>query len=124
MFLHNSREETEHAEKLMAYQNKRGGKLAYKEVRPPLICQLTAKVALQEAIKTEKKVTQSLEEIVKLGEKCHDYHLCDFITAELLSEQYSEIKKLCDLYTTINMVGGGLGLHTLDRKLLKEYQIK
>lgn len=60
-FKHNSDEEREHAEKLMKYQNKRGGRVVLKDIQRPEKDEWgTPLQALQTALALEKNVNQSL----------------------------------------------------------------
>lgn len=60
-FAHNSSEEREHAEKLMKYQNKRGGRVLLKDIQRPEKDEWgTPLQALQTALALEKNVNQSL----------------------------------------------------------------
>lgn len=60
-FKHQSDEEREHAEKLMSYQNKRGGRIVLKDIQRPEKDEWgTPLQALQTALTLEKNVNQSL----------------------------------------------------------------
>jgi ferritin heavy chain len=55
-------------------------------------------------------VNKSLLNLHKVGEENNDPQLCDFIESEYLEEQVEAIKKIADLVTQLNRVGGdGLG---------------
>lgn len=57
----------------------------------------------------------------KVAEENNDPQLCDFIESEYLEEQVEAIKKIGDLVTQLNRVGGdGLGLYLWDQELLKK----
>lgn len=55
-------------------------------------------------------VNKSLLNLHKVGEENNDPQLCDFVESEYLEEQVEAIKKIADLVTQLNRVGGdGLG---------------
>lgn len=55
-------------------------------------------------------VNKSLLNLHKVAEENNDPQLCDFIESEYLQEQVEAIKKIADLVTQLNRVGGdGLG---------------
>lgn len=55
-------------------------------------------------------VNKSLLNLHKVAEENNDPQLCDFIESEYLEEQVEAIKKIADLVTQLNRVGGdGLG---------------
>jgi len=57
-----------------------------------------------------KDVNKSLLNLHKVAEENNDPQLCDFIETEYLEEQVEAIKKIADLVTQLNRVGGdGLG---------------
>lgn len=61
-----------------------------------------------------KDVNKSLLNLHKVAEENNDPQLCDFIESEYLEEQVEAIKKIADLVTQLNRVGGdGLGCKLL-----------
>ncbi|XP_076293518.1 ferritin 1 heavy chain [Lasioglossum baleicum] len=80
--------------------------------------------ALEEALKLEAKVTDSIREIIKTCENVHsfnDYHLVDYLTTDFLDEQYKGMRDLAGKISTLNkMMGthGPLGEFLFDKKLL------
>merc|ERR1712168_1198733 len=72
-FKKSSDEEREHGEKLIQYQNKRGGKVVFQDIAKPSSMEL------------EKTVNQSLLDLHKASDG--DAHLCDFLEGEFLGEQ-------------------------------------
>lgn len=68
-----SHEETEHAEKLMAYQNKRGGRVVLQPIAKPAQDEWGSGLeAMQAALELEKTVNQSLLELHKLATERDD----------------------------------------------------
>ncbi len=118
LFSENSKEEREHAEKLMKYMNDRGGRVFLKEVSKPEKDEWgTAIDALQIALNLEKEVNQSLLNLHGLGSTNTDPHLCDFLETEYLQEQVKSIKYLSELITKCKRAGPGLGEYMIDREL-------
>uniref|UniRef100_A0A9J8CAJ2 Ferritin n=2 Tax=Cyprinus carpio TaxID=7962 RepID=A0A9J8CAJ2_CYPCA len=79
-FRHQSHEEREHAEKLMKFQNQRGGRIFLQDVKKPEKDEWGSGVeALECALQLEKSVNHSLLELHKLSSQHNDPHMCDFI---------------------------------------------
>ena len=115
----NSDEEREHAEKLMKYLNKRGGRVVLRDVQSPAKNEWTNGLeSLEEALELEKKVNDSLLKLHGLASQHSDPHLTDFLEEEFLDEQVESIKKLGDLITKLNRAGPqGLGEYLFDKDL-------
>lgn len=118
-FKHNSEEEREHAEKLMKYINKRGGRVVLQDVKKPSRDEWGSGLeALETALALEKKVNESLLAIHRIASDVNDPHLCDFLESEYLNEQVESIKKLGDLITKLKRAGPqGLGEYLFDKDL-------
>ncbi|CAH1782225.1 unnamed protein product [Owenia fusiformis] len=117
-FKKNSDEEREHAEKLMEYQNKRGGRIVFQDVQKPVKDEWgTGLDALQAALELEKNVNQSLLELHALADSVHDEHLGDFIEDVYLGEQVESIKELSDYITQLKKAGPGIGEYLFDKDL-------
>uniref|UniRef100_A0A8C6KIW0 Ferritin n=1 Tax=Nothobranchius furzeri TaxID=105023 RepID=A0A8C6KIW0_NOTFU len=101
-FKENSDEEREHAEKLLAFQNKRGGRIFLQDVKKPERDEWGSGLeAMQCALQLEKTVNQALLDLHKLASGHVDPHLCDFLESHYLSEQVEAIKKLGDHITNL-----------------------
>ncbi|XP_037544752.1 ferritin, middle subunit-like [Nematolebias whitei] len=101
-FKENSDEEKEHAEKLMDFQNKRGGRIFLQDVKKPERNEWGSGLeAMQCALQLEKKVNQALLDLHKLASDRTDPHLCDFLEKHYLNEQVETIKKLGDYITNL-----------------------
>jgi ferritin heavy chain len=118
-FAHNSEEEREHAEKLMKYLNKRGGRVVLQDVKRPDRDEWGNGLSgLQTALDLEKKVNQSLLDLHALATTHNDPHLTDFLEGEYLEEQVEAIKELGDLITKLKRAGPeGLGEYLFDKDL-------
>ncbi|CAG8517988.1 764_t:CDS:1 [Ambispora leptoticha] len=118
-FQESATEERDHANKLINYQNLRGGKVVLTDLKVPEANWTSAKVALETALQLEKDVNKSLLNLHKIAEEQNDPQLCDYLESEFLGEQVVAIKKLADFVTQLNRVGGdGLGLYLFDQDLL------
>ncbi|XP_026203493.1 ferritin, middle subunit-like [Anabas testudineus] len=101
-FKHESHEEREHAEKLLSFQNKRGGRIFLQDVKKPDRNEWGSGLeAMQCALQLEKNVNQALLDLHKLATQHQDPHLCDFLESHYLNEQVEMIKKLGDYITNL-----------------------
>lgn len=117
-FLEASHEEREHAEKLMKYQNKRGGRIVLQDVQKPERDEWgTGLEAMQCALALEKRVNQSLLDLHRLADSHDDGQLTDFIEGEYLKEQVDAIKDISDHITQLKRVGPGIGEFMYDKEL-------
>lgn len=117
-FRENADEENEHAEKLMKYQNTRGGRVVLQKVdKPDKDTWGTPLDAMQAALELEKTVNQSLLDLHKLSASHDDAHLCDYLEREFLDDQVESIKKISEYITNLKRVGNGLGEFLFDKHL-------
>ncbi|KHN31302.1 Ferritin-3, chloroplastic [Glycine soja] len=91
-FKESSEEEREHAEKLMEYQNKRGGKVKLQSIVMPLTEfdheeKGDALYAMELALSLEKLTNEKLLNLHSVASKNNDVQLADFIESEFLGEQ-------------------------------------
>uniref|UniRef100_UPI001CCD039F ferritin family protein n=1 Tax=Vibrio vulnificus TaxID=672 RepID=UPI001CCD039F len=94
--------EREHAEKLMSFQNKRGGRIFLQDIKKPERNEWGSGLeAMQCALQLEKTVNQTLLDLQKLATDKGDPHLCDFLESHYLNEQVEAIKKLGDHVTNL-----------------------
>jgi len=113
-----SHEEREHAEKLMKYQNMRGGRIVLHDIQKPERDEWgTGLEAMQCALALEKQVNQSLLDLHKLADTKDDGQLTDFLEGEFLKEQVEAIKEMSNHVTQLKRVGPGLGEYTYDKHL-------
>jgi len=114
-----SEEEREHAEKLMKFQNKRGGRIVLQNISKPERDEWgTGLDAMQAALALEKNVNQALLDLHKIADSHGDAQMCDFIENEFLSEQVDAIKELSDHVTNLKRVGPGMGEYLFDKETL------
>merc|ERR1712044_104811 len=96
-FKHASDEEREHAEKLMKYQNQRGGRIILQDIKKPERDEWGSGLdAMQAALALEKQVNQSLLDLHGVAGSHNDAQMCDFIENHYLTEQVEAIKQLAD----------------------------
>lgn len=120
-FRHASDEEREHAQKLMDYQNKRGGRVVLNPIDKPAKDEWgTGLDALTAALELEKTVNQSLLDLHGVATKNEDPQMCDFLEGEYLKEQVEAQKELGDYITQLKRAGAGLGEWHFDRMLLEK----
>lgn len=120
-FKKSSDEEREHAEKLMKYQNKRGGRVVLQDIKKPDRDEWgTGLEAMQVALQLEKSVNQALLDLHKVASSHEDAQFADFLESEYLEEQVNAIKEISDHITQLKRVGPGLGEYTYDKESLSE----
>lgn len=118
-FKKQSEEEREHAEKLMKYQNMRGGRIVLADVKKPDRDEWGSGLeAMQAALQLEKNVNTALLEVHSIANKHGDPQMCDFIETEYLEEQVRSIKEISDYVTNLKRVGQGLGEYQFDHETL------
>jgi len=118
-FKESSDEEREHAQKLMKYQNSRGGRIVLQAIEAPTMQEWgTAVDGLSAALDLEKQVNQSLLELHKTAATNEDPHLTKFLEDNYLEEQVESIKQLGDMITKLKRAGpDGLGEYLFDKEL-------
>ncbi|CAL1538281.1 unnamed protein product [Lymnaea stagnalis] len=120
-FKKQSDEEREHAEKLMKYQNMRGGRVLLQDVKKPELDEWgNGLEAMSSALKLEKSVNQSLLDLHKVAEGKNDVQLGDFLEGEFLKEQSESIKQIADYVRQLTRAGPGLGEFLFDKETLQE----
>ncbi|XWS43885.1 hypothetical protein CRYUN_Cryun16bG0142900 [Craigia yunnanensis] len=124
-FKESSEEEREHAEKLMEYQNIRGGRVKLHSIlMPPSEFEHAEKgdalYAMELALSLEKLTNVKLLSLHNVAEKNNDAQMAEFIEREFLSEQVEAIKKISEYVAQLRMVGKGHGVWHFDQRLLRE----
>jgi len=116
-----SDEEREHAEKFMAYQNIRGGRIVLQQINKPTRDEWSSPLdAVQAALELEKTVNQTLLDLHGVASERADPQLCDFLESNFLEEQVHAIKELSEFVARLRRVGKGLGEHIFDKELLEK----
>ncbi|XP_077170259.1 ferritin heavy chain A-like [Paroedura picta] len=123
-FRSQSREEREHADKLLRFQSQRGGRVLLQDIKKPDRDAWGSTLeAMEAALQLEKSVNQALLELHHLAGEKGDPHLCDFLETHYLDEQVKAIKVLGDYITNLRRLGasqGGLGEYLFDKHSLGE----
>ena len=113
-----AKEENEHANKFMEYQNKRGGTIVLLDIKKPAQQSwATPLEAHQMGLQLEKDVYQSLLEIHASATKYNDPHLTNYLEEEFIDEQVDSIKKYAKNITNIRRCGAGIGEFIFDKEL-------
>ncbi|KAI4353447.1 hypothetical protein L6164_002396 [Bauhinia variegata] len=124
-FKESSEEEREHAEKLMKFQNIRGGRVVLHPIVGPSsefdhVEKGDALYAMELALSLEKLVNEKLLHVHSVADKNNDPEMADFIESEFLHEQVEAIKKISDYVSQLRRVGKGHGVWHFDQSLLHE----
>ncbi|WOL14808.1 ferritin-4, chloroplastic-like isoform X1 [Canna indica] len=124
-FMESSDEEREHAEKLMEYQNKRGGRVKLQSILMPLSEydhpeKGDALHAMELALSLEKLTNEKLLNLHRVAQECHDVEMADFVEREFLGNQVEDIKKISGYVAQLRRVGKGHGVWHFDQMLLRE----
>ena len=113
-----SLEEREHADKLVEYQNKRGGTVKINNITGINNTFYNSEIgssnllqAFKMALDMEQKVYKSLLHLHELGDIHKDPALADFIESEYLTEQIDAINELACYVSQLQLIGNdGAGL--------------
>jgi len=117
-FRKNSDEEREHAQKLIKFQNQRGGRVVYQDVKKPEKDEWGSLTdAMQSALDLERNVNQALLDLHGIASKHNDPQMCDFIENHYLTEQVEAIKEISGHITNLKRNGPGLGEFIYDKEL-------
>ncbi|CAA2998331.1 ferritin-3, chloroplastic-like [Olea europaea var. sylvestris] len=124
-FKESSEEERDHAEKLMEYQNKRGGKVKLQSILMPLsefdhAEKGDALYAMELSLSLEKLTNEKLLNLHAVASRNNDAQLSDFVESEFLAEQVEAIKKISEYVSQLRRVGKGHGVWHFDQMLLHE----
>jgi len=118
-FKESSDEERGHAQKLMDFQNKRGGRIVLQDIQKPAKQDWSSGLeAMEAALELEKTVNQALLDLHAIATKNNDPQFMDFLETHYLTEQVDAIKKLADHVTNLRRVGPGLGEYMFDKESL------
>lgn len=125
-FMENSREEKQHADKLVDYLNSRNGRITTIKVADAKYGGGTAFQALSDALSLEKDVTRNLMDLHKASSnnKGPDVHLTDYLESEILREQVESMRKLQGYISQLKRMAGEqndkMAEYLLDRQLKGE----
>jgi len=121
-FKKSSHEEREHAELLMEYQNKRGGKVKLQSIMMPDMefggsPSGDALYAMELALSLEKLVNEKLLNLHQVADNHSDPQMTDFLEGNFLAEQVDAIKQISGYVSELRRVGKGHGVYHFDLQL-------
>ncbi|KAG9299243.1 hypothetical protein G9A89_013891 [Geosiphon pyriformis] len=123
-FNHQAEEEYKRAQKLVSYQNMRGGRVILRAIPQPPSEWQSAKNAVEVSLGLEKNVNKSLLNLNEIAVRNNDHQMVHFIRTEFLLERVKLIEEFAKMLTHLNRVGGdGLGLYLFDQNLLEHGKI-
>ncbi|KAM1494731.1 hypothetical protein ACFX15_028630 [Malus domestica] len=120
-FKESSEVERQHAEKLMEYQNKRGGKVKLQSMRMPVsefghVKKGDALCAIELALGLEKLNNEKLLNLHT--NENNDVQLVDFVESNYLTEQVEAIYKMSKYVAQLRRIVTGHGVRHFDQMLL------
>merc|ERR1712017_66461 len=121
-FKHESEEERDHSEKLIEYQNKRGGRVVLGALMSPITefdheQNGEALYSMELALSLEKLNYEKLVDVHKVADEAGDPSLTDFIEGEYLEEQIEAINKVAKFVSQLRRIGKGHAVWDVDRAL-------
>lgn len=121
-----SNDEREHAQSLMDYQNRRGGRVMLQTIPAPLsefnhTEKGDALNAMELALSLEKLNYQKLKNLDKLAVDAEDFNLADYVD-KLLDDQTEDVKRAADYVSQLRRVGKGHGTWAWDQQLYEDYE--
>uniref|UniRef100_A0A8C8YR26 Ferritin n=1 Tax=Prolemur simus TaxID=1328070 RepID=A0A8C8YR26_PROSS len=121
-FLRRSHQQREHAEKLMAMQNRRGGRICLYNIKKPHEDDWEGGLqAMECAFHLEKCINQSVLELHELATAKADAQLCDFLESHCLQEHVKIIEEVGGYLTDLRKMGAldaGLAEYLFDELTL------
>ena len=123
-FKKSSEEENEHADKMIEYQLKRGGKYNFEGI-PSITLELEnlrmsnmhVKRSFELALDLEKTVNNNLLELHDLADNSKDPTFCDFLEANFLDEQVEANYELGKIISKLELIGNDkTGLFLFDHE--------
>jgi len=106
--------ERELAEKMMKYQNLRGGRIVLADVRAPSLEWNSHVNVLQDTVALEKKLNDSLLDLQKLCEEKVDPQMAHYVTETYITNKVDVISEIGKLLTNAKRCGNDLGLYQFD----------
>jgi len=119
-FKKQSEEEHKHAQMLMEYQNKRGGRVKFNNIKKPCKDEWGNGLdAMREALFLEKDVYTALMGLHTTASDLKDAQMTDFLESNFLGEQIESIKELSNYVATLERLKGDpLGEYLFDKQTL------
>ncbi|KAH7730419.1 FTN-2 protein [Aphelenchoides avenae] len=120
-FKNQSVEERNHAQKLIDYQNDRGGRVVLHDLRKPAKQEYESLLeAFKDAVALEKANNEALLRLHAVASEKNDPDLTNFLEEFYLREQVIEIQQMARKANQLERIGQGLGEHLFDQELLSE----
>ncbi|XP_043535477.1 ferritin heavy chain, oocyte isoform-like [Chiloscyllium plagiosum] len=117
-------EEQKHAKLLMDFQNQRGGRIIFWDIKKPSRDEWgNGLEAMEQALELEKTVNKSILELHKVASEHNDLVLCEFLESNYLNEQIEAIRMFGDHITNLKRLGApenGMGEYLFDKHTLGE----
>jgi len=109
-------EEHKHAQLLMDYQNKRGGRIKLNSIRKPCKDEWgSGLAAMEEALTLEKDIYDALMGLHQHASDLNDAQMTDFVESNFLNEQIDSIQQLAKYVNTLKRLGEGIGEYLFDK---------
>jgi len=109
------------ARKLMKYQNLRGGRIVFADIKKAEKDEWgTGIEALQAVFELQKSVNTALLELHAIAAKNNDPQMADFLESDFLELQAKELKTVADALANLKRVGPGLGEYQYDKFSLNQ----
>ncbi|KAL3312064.1 Ferritin heavy polypeptide-like 17 [Cichlidogyrus casuarinus] len=111
-----SHEKFQHAETLIDYQNRRGGRVLFHNISscPDVPPDASIQQGLELALGHQKRMNTSLQQLHAIADKHGDNQMTDFIETDYLDRQVKTIKNLGDKLQNSQRVSTGLGEYLFD----------
>ncbi len=110
-----AKEEMEHARRIYDFINERGERVELKEIDKPPFSWNSIKEAFEDALAHEKKVTESIHELVSLAREKDDYATESFLQW-FVDEQVEEEDSVEAIIDKLEKAGEA-GLYVLDKEM-------
>ncbi|XP_028845021.1 ferritin, lower subunit isoform X2 [Denticeps clupeoides] len=123
-FLDRSEKERDHAEKLLEYQNMRGGRILLQTISKPSREDWKGGLdAISFSLDFQKSLNSSLLELHRAAGAHTDPHLCDFVENHFLTDSHDTIKQLGDHVGSLSRLmssepNGQMGDYLFDKHTL------
>ncbi|XP_072229873.1 ferritin, lower subunit [Leuresthes tenuis] len=123
-FLERSVKEREQAEKLLEYQNMRGGRILLQTIAKPSKDDWRGGLdALSFSLEYQKSLNTCVLEVHRRAGTNNDPHLCDFLEQDFLIDSHDTIKKLGDYVGSLTRLvasetQGSMGEYLFDKHTL------
>ncbi|KAI3977051.1 hypothetical protein MKX01_032166 [Papaver californicum] len=117
-----SAKKREHAELLMEYQNKRGGRVVLRGITMPLSefdhrDKGEALYGMELALSLEKLTNEKLLQLHSIADRNNDVQFAEFLESTFITEQVEAIKKISEVVAQLRRTGKGHGVWHFDQML-------